>query len=203
MVLTKWTSLSGNLLALSFLLTLGIPHLSGCTTSQIVDTPIAPKAPLLGESTRYSKRREREKPKVSLQLELSEEISERLGSQYFLFLPLGKTTSGELEAHSFNVAYSHLNALGYEVLLEKSQEVPTLHIRIEDVSITTYDLIVSRLVKSSVRISAQWDYEGGKLTYSSAERSQYIRLPFSKEVTQQYRMALTEALQRAISLPNY
>lgn len=168
--------------------------LSGCTTSTLLNN-WAPQT-----SQHDFGRAFKRKPPVKLTFRVGEGVSDRLGSQFYLFLPVGKTTAGEVKPLTFNLLYEELILQGYEPVLTDGPLpglVPHLDVVLEKLSITTFDLLVTR--KVNIDIELRLEELGNPSIILRHQCSDYVQLPFSKQLTQQYRLCLAETVREGFS----
>ncbi|MCB0330692.1 MAG: hypothetical protein KDD70_13550 [Bdellovibrionales bacterium] len=172
----------------------------GCQTSELLNPPLPEAVTRYGASPYLTP--------ILLDVKISESVGSRLGTQFFLIVPFGSTGAGELEQLSFNSSYKVMVASGFAPKLERMDPlsirngaIPTLTIEINDVSISTYDLIATRLVSTSVELTLHWTGSSGELRSTSVASKQrnYIRLPFSEELSREYRLALEDGLREGLS----
>jgi len=171
---------------------------TGCATTSLVSLPLSEELKSLTPSTLA--------PEVSLDIHISSEVTNSLGTQFFLLVfPLGKTLAGEIEALTLDAAYKELLIAGYRPNLDLNKASDNaLRVTVRKAEVTTYDLVFTRLVKCSVTLEMGWILKNtGKATppfLVEFEQKSYIPLPFSRRLSKEFQKTVSKAVKRGIQL---
>ncbi len=183
---------------LFYIFGLGIA-LSGCTTSQIAKLSVAPNLFELAAENRRPMR-------ILVEQECEKDCV--IGRQFFLLLPLGKTRAPNLDENIFDAFFEAAVLAGNTPILKahpstllretERDKLATLRITVLDLSLHTYDLLFTRIVRGSTTLRISLNSLPPLELHHS--RKQHYTTPFSKELSYELRKLLVEALREGLKL---
>ena len=155
---------------------------NGCITSNISQNSLEPASIKLAHLQTKT-----------LGLKVTKTIDNYAGHQYLLFIiPFGKVKIKDPVNDIFNITFRELALRGFQVAEANNQ----LEIEINDLSLSAYDLFLTRNLSSELSISCKL-YRNGKLSKISLQKSTLSRFK-SYGFEQQLKSLWQENTQNAI-----
>ncbi len=166
---------------------------ASCTGVKITNSPI----PVQVNKLKLSNTK---KIKLTTQ---SNENSQIIGHQYlFLFIPFGRIITENPDISLYNKAYSKLAVKGYKIENSKLSKMNRLHLTINNLRLTAYDLLFIRNIYCETEIKMDFLDPDNRVKYSQifkAKKSSYKPLAFSKELQHIYEQCLDQAVNQLLN----
>ncbi len=126
-----------------------------------------------------------------------------LGHQYLLIIiPFGRVALQDPTQFIFDRAFEALAIRGFRVDNNNAAFAPTVRLQLEDLSVTAYDLLFTRRLRASIKLSLTTaSADDTPLLHCSAqsEESTFARFGFAPQLTQVLQRALDKALNEVLS----